>query len=86
MITDLYLVDSDGRVGGISLSFVPLLLFLLLGFIRRLGILGESFNLGFVPAIIFHRSLSLDFMCGNIYRSDSSENLMIGFLYISIRS
>ena len=88
MVTDLRLVDSGGR-GGIPLGFVLFLLLVLPGLIGRLGILGGSrhgsLSLGFVPAIIFHHSLSLDLVCGSVGRSISSGDLLIGLSYVGTR-
>ena len=89
MVTDLRLVDSGGR-GGIPLPFVLFLLLVLSGLMRRLRILGGSrhgsLGLGFVPAMIFHRSLSLDLVCGSVGRMISSGDLLIGFSYVGTRS
>ena len=89
VVTDLRLVDSGGR-GGIPLGFVLFLLLVLPGFIGRLGLLGRSrrrsLSLGFVPAIIFHCSLSLDLVCGSVGRLISSGDLLISLLYVGTRS
>ena len=62
---------------------------ILLGFIKRLGILGKSKHgcliPGFVSAMIFHHSLDLNFMYGGISRSTSSKDLLISLLYIKTR-
>ena len=89
MVTDLHLVDSGGR-GGISLGFVLFLLLVLPSLIGRLEILGGSrygsLSLGFVSAMIFHRSLSLDLVCGSVGQSISSGDLLIGLSYGGTRS
>ena len=89
LVTDLRLVDSGDR-GGIPLGFVLLLFLVLSGLIRRLGILGRSryrsLSLGFVPAMIFHRFLSLDFVGGGVGRSIPSGDLLVGFLYVGTQS
>ena len=89
VVTDLRLVDFGGR-GRIPLGFVLFLLLVLPGFIGRLGILGRSrhgsLSLGFVPAMIFHRFLSLDLVCGSVGRLISSGDLLIGLSYVRTRS
>ena len=54
--------------------------------IRRLEILSKSrrraFSLGFVLAMIFYRSLNLDFMGGGMGRSISSKTIQVSLLYI----
>ena len=89
VVTDFCLIDSGGR-GRISLGFVLLLFLVLSGLIGRLGILDRSgygsFGLGFVPTMIFHRSLGLDLVCVGMSRSISSRDLVVGFSYIKTRS
>ena len=89
LVTDLRLVDSGDR-GGILLGFVLLLVLVLPGLIGRLGILGRSryrsLSLGFVPTMMFHRSLSLDFVCGGVGRSIPSGDLLVGLSYVGTRS
>ena len=94
VVTDLRLVDSGGR-GGVLLvpsSVPPALLLLLPSFFGALSVisalschfLGGSRHLSLrvVPAMIFHRSLSLDFVCGGVRRSIFSGDLVIGLSYI----
>ena len=85
VVTDLRLVDS-GSWGGIPLGFVLLLLLIFLGLIGRPGILGRSgygnLSLGFVLAMIFHRSLDLDLVCGSMGRSISLEDLLVSLSYM----
>ena len=89
VVTDLRFVDSGGR-GRIPFGFVLFLLLVLPSLIGRLGILGGSrhgsLSLGFVPAMIFHCSLSLDLVCGSVGRSISSKDLLIGLSYVGTRS
>ena len=89
VVTELHLVDSNGR-GGIPLSFVLLLFLVFSGLIGRLGILGKSrygsLSLGFVPAMIFYCSLSLDFVCGGVGRSIPLRDLLVSLLYVRTRS
>ena len=82
VVIELYLINSGGRVGRIPFVFMLLCLFLLPGIIRRLEIIIESLSFGFVPAIIFHCSLSLDFVCGGMCWLASLGNLLIGLLYM----
>ena len=42
----------------------------------------EALALKFVPAIIIHHSLSLDFVCGGVHRSISSGDSLVSLLYI----
>ena len=85
MITNLCLFDFGGR-GGISLGFVLLLPLILSGLIGWLRILGRSrygsLSLGFVPAMIFYRFLSLDFVYGGMGRSISLEDLLVSLSYV----
>ena len=89
VVTDLRFVNSGGW-GEIPLGFVLLLLLVFPGLIGRPGILGRSgygsLSLRFVPAIIFHHSLGLDFVCGSVGRSISSGDLLVSFSYIKTRS
>ena len=88
LASNLGRVDSGGQsdeiLGFLGISLVSIvvlfLLFILLGFIGRLGILGGSGrgalrNLIVISAMIFHRSLSLDFVRGNVSRSTFSETI-----------
>ena len=89
MVTDLRLIDSSGQ-GGIPLGFVLFLLLIFPNLIGKLGILGRSrygnLSLGFVPMMIFHCSLSLNFVCSGMCRLISLEDLLIGLLYVRTRS
>ena len=89
VVNNLCLVDSGGR-GRVPLGFVLLLFFILPGLIGRPGIRDKSgygnLGLGFVPAIIFHRSLGLDLVCGGVGRPISLGDLLVGLLYIKTRS
>ena len=89
VVTDLRFIDSGGR-SAILLGFVLFLLLVLPGLIGSLEILGgsrhRSLGLGFVPAMIFHRSLSLDLVCDSVGRSISSGDLLIGLSYVGTRS
>ena len=85
IVTDLCVIDSCGR-DRIPLGFVLLLLLVFSGLIGRLRILNKSkygsFSLGFVFAMIFYRSLSLDFVCTRVSRSIPSGDLLIGLSYV----
>ena len=87
VVTDLRLVDSGGR-GGISIGFVLLLLLVLLGLIGRSGILGRSryrsLSLRLVPAIIFHCSLNLYFVCSSVGRLIPSGNMLVSLAYVGL--
>lgn len=86
VVTNLCFVGSNGRVGKIPLGFVLFFLFILPNLIKKLEILGgsryKSLSLRFIPATIFHCSISLDFFCGSVRRLTSLEDLLIGLLYI----
>ena len=98
VVTDLRLVDSSGRnrLPLILFLVLPTLLLLLLSFFKALSgisalsghFLGGSryLSLGVVPAMIFHCSLSLDFVCGGVRRLISLEDLLIGLSYVETRS
>ena len=94
--SDLGRVDSGGRGGGI-LGFPgapfasPVLLFVLLGFIGRLGILGGSRcgsgcgalrSLGVIPAMIFPRSLGLDLVRSGVSRLVLPETTQMSLPYV----
>ena len=89
-LSGLSCVYSGGRDGAFLLDFVLFLLLFLPSLIRRLGILGGSrhgsLSLRFVPAMIFYRSLSLDFVCGSMGRSISSRDLLLSLSYVKTRS
>ena len=98
MVINLHLVDSGGR-GRILLIFflvTSALLLLLPNFLGALSVisalschfLGGSrhLSLGVDLAMIFHRSLGLDFVCGGVGRSILSGDLLVGLLYIRTRS
>ena len=93
MITDLRLVDSNGQ-GRILLVFssvLPAFLLLFLSFLGALSVISvlschflngsRYLNLWVVPTMIFHCSLSLDFVCSSVRRSISMGNLLIGLSY-----
>ena len=88
VVTDLRLVDSGGR-SRIPLGFMLFLLLVLPGLIGRLEILDGSrhgsLSLGFDSAIIFHRSLSLDLVCGSVGRLISLGDLLIDLSYVGTR-
>ena len=86
LVSDLCRIDSSGWGDGIPLVLILFLFLILPGliFVRR-GILNGGRHgcliPRFVPTMIFHRSLSLDFVCGSVSGSTSSENLYISLLY-----
>ena len=86
VVTSLCFLDFGGRIGGIPLVFVLVLFFISLGLIKRLGILGRnrhrSLSLGFVFAMIFYCSLSLEFVCSSVCQLAFLRNLLIDLLYI----
>ena len=86
IVTNLCLIDSGGQVGGIPFVFVPLFLFIFSGLIKRFVILSDdrhgNLSLRSAPAMIFYRSLSLNFVCGSICWLTSLEDLLIGFMYV----
>ena len=98
--SNLSYVDSGGQVGGILgffgifLVLSVLLLLILLAFIGRLGILsgsggsgcGALKSLGVIPAMVFHRSLGLDFVRGGVSRSILSETTQISLPHIGTRA
>ena len=94
-------VDSRGQVGGILGFFeippalVVLLLFILLGFIGRLGILGGNGcgsgcralgSLGVITAMIIQRFLSLDFVRGSVSQSIPLETTQISLSHVKTRA
>ena len=85
-LSGLSCVYSGSRGGVFSLSFMLFLFFVLPGLIGRLEILGASkhrnLGFGFVPAMIFHCSLGLDFVCGGVERSISLGDLLVSLPYI----
>ena len=70
LLSDLRLVDSVGRGGGVPLVFMLSSPPASPGLVQRLRILCKSgfgsFTLGLVPAIVFCCSLSLDLMGGSM--------------------
>ena len=98
LASNLCRIDSGGLGGGIleflgiPLTLVIFLLFILPGFIRRLGILSKSgygsrcgaFSrwLGVISAMIFPRSLGLDLVRGGVSRSVPSETTQISFSHV----
>ena len=93
-------VDSGGWDGILLIfsSVPPTLLLLLPSFFGALSIISalschflsrskhRSLGLGIVLAMIFHCSLSLDFLCGDVGRLISLGDLVIGLLYVRIWS
>ena len=84
LLCDLRLVDSGGRVGGLSLMLSPPPASP--GLVQRLGILGGSglgsLSLGLVPAIVFCCSLGLDLVSGSVGGPVPSKDLLISLLYV----
>ena len=103
LVSELICINSGGRDGGIfgfsgilrffRISFVSVVLFpfILLGFIRRLGILSGSGHralrrLEVIPTMIFHHSLGLDFVRGVMGWSIPLKTTRISFLHIRTRA
>ena len=97
VVTDLCLVDFSGRDEILLVLFLilPAFLLLFLSFLGALNVisalschfLGGSrhFSLGVVPTMIFHGSLSLDFVCSNLHWSISLGDLLISLPYLRTR-
>ena len=88
VVIDFYFVDFNGQ-NGILLGFMLFLFLVFPGFIERLEILGRSryrnLSLGLIPVMVFHCSMSLDFVCGDVGWSIPLRNLLVNFLYIRTR-
>ena len=88
IVTDFCFVDSGGW-RKIPLGFMLFLLLVFSGLIGRLGILGRSryrnLSLRSVPALVFHCSLSLDFVCGGVGQLILLGDLLVGLSYVKTR-
>ena len=89
LLSDLRLVDSGVRVGGVPLVFMLPPPPAFPGLVRRLGILGESglrnFSLGLVPAMVFCCSLSLNLVSGSVGGPVPLKDLLISLPYVRTR-
>ena len=94
VVTSLRFIDSGGqnKILLVPSSVPSVFLFFFLSFLGAFSVisalscyfLGGSrhLSLGVVSAMIFHCSLSLDFVCGRVRQLISSRDLLIGLSYV----
>ena len=86
LVSDLSRIDSGGRDGRIPLVLMLLLLFVFPSLIGRFGLQDRSRGLrsfDVLPAV--HRSLSFNFVRGDVSGSTSLEDLYISLSHVKIQ-